>query len=458
MIKNLGNFEVAKATLKEDKNNTVYFIFEEKLNKLKDNNKLLSDSVFTIKANFANIYDRVTGSSKSLENFRPSYNATVIEKLINEGANPVAITNCDELGLGGLGLFSANGPIYNPLDSSKIVGGSSSGAAATINENISFAIASDTGDSVRRPAAFVGKVGFKPSYGAVSRYGLFSYSTSLDTVAWLTNNINDAAQVAKVIYGKDENDLSSKDVEIQSLSLDFQANKQDFKPKKVAVLNLFKFVKSYVTKAFHKVVHQLIKENVDVKFIDVDEELLRCIDPVYSIITYSEATSNLSAINGLTFANAQPNQTWEQIFEQTRSQFDYHLQKRLILGSYYLAKDNQEKFFIKAKKARRVIKQYYNQILNQYDCVIFPSYIGVAPDVENIKNSSSDKDNFLDYILTLANLVGNPSISIPLAKFNNLPFSLSVESKLYDDANLLKYSLYFEDLIKSLTKENNNGN
>ncbi|MBY7705377.1 hypothetical protein JIY74_35250 [Vibrio harveyi] len=121
--------------------------------------------------------------------------------------------------------------------------------------------------------------------------------------------MNDAAQVAKVIYGKDENDLSSKDVEIQSLSLDFQANKQDFKPKKVAVLNLFKFVKSYVTKAFHKVVHQLIKENVDVKFIDVDEELLRCIDPVYSIITYSEATSNLSAINGLTFANAQPNQT-----------------------------------------------------------------------------------------------------------------------------------------------------
>ncbi|MBY7705378.1 hypothetical protein JIY74_35255 [Vibrio harveyi] len=146
------------------------------------------------------------------------------------------------------------------------------------------------------------------------------------------------------------------------------------------------------------------------------------------------------------------------MFEQTRSQFDYHLQKRLILGSYYLAKDNQEKFFIKAKKARRVIKQYYNQILNQYDCVIFPSYIGVAPDVENIENSSSDKDNFLDYILTLANLVGNPSISIPLAKFNNLPFSLSVESKLYDDANLLKYSLYFEDLIKSLTKENNNGN
>lgn len=458
MIKNLGNFEKAKKILKEDKNNTVYFIFEDKLNAFKENKTLLKDAVFTIKANFANKYDKSTGSSKSLENFAPSYNATVIQKVIEQGANPVAITNCDELGLGGLGLFSSNGPIYNPLDSNKIVGGSSSGAAATINENISFAIASDTGDSVRRPASFVGKVGFKPSYGAVSRFGLFSYSTSLDTVAWFANNVNDATQVAKAVYGKDENDLSSKEVEINSLSLDFEANKEKFKPKKVGILNLFKFAKSYVTKAFHKIVHLLIQQGIEVEFINVDEELLKCIDPVYAIITYSEATSNLSAINGLTFGNTKENQTWEEIFKDTRSKFDYHLQKRLILGSFYLSKDNQEKYFIKAKKARRVIKEYYDNILSQYSCVIFPSFVGVAPDVKNIETDYSLNGNILGFILTLANLVGNPSISIPLGKYNNLPFNLSIESKLYDDANLLKYSLYFEDLIKSLSEEKNSGN
>lgn len=180
---NKGNFEQAQKELKNNKNNAVASVFSSVPNEKINNNSPLNNVVFTLKNNYAKNFDTTDGSSDLLTGFVPGYNATILDKLLNSGAKLVATTNLDEFGLGGTGQFSNKGLIKNPINDKYFVGGSSSGSAATLTKNIGFAIGSDTGDSVRLPASNIGKVGFKPSYGAVSRYGLFSYASSLDTVA-----------------------------------------------------------------------------------------------------------------------------------------------------------------------------------------------------------------------------------------------------------------------------------
>lgn len=180
MFKKTAKISEAIKYLKNDKNNAVSQVFLDAKN---NPGKSLSETTYVLKDNYAHQFSSSEGSSNILKGFNAYYNATIIEKLEKAGAALVGKTNLDELGLGGTGTFSSKGIITNPLDKTRIIGGSSSGSAAVLNDSISFAIGSDTGDSVRLPASFVGKVGFKPSYGAVSRYGLYQFSSSLDTVA-----------------------------------------------------------------------------------------------------------------------------------------------------------------------------------------------------------------------------------------------------------------------------------
>lgn len=433
------NIDQAIEKLKKDENNAVAYFFQEKNNK----NGVLAGKFFSIKSNFATVEGVSHGSSVSLENFQPSYNSTVFQKLIDAGAQPLVKVHNDELGLGGKGLFSAFGEIVNPLDKTKLIGGSSSGSAATINF-VHFAIGSDTGDSIRRPASFIGKVGFKPSYGAVSRYGLFAYATSLDTVAWLTHNVFDTILVSQVVFGADKNDLTSVEIDVKKVEKE--------KPKRVAVFDFGDEIEGYVSQKFYKLKDVLKTDGVELEIIKPDLELLKTILPVYEIISYSEATSNLSAINGITFGNTDKNLKWEEIFLKTRTDgFGFMLQKRLIWGSFFLEKENQEYFFIKAKKVRTLIKKYYEQILERFDLVIFPAFYGIAPDISGKNSEKSDK--ITNFILAISNLVGNPSISLPLGKYKNLPFNLAVDSKINSDAKLLGFSLYLEEKIGEINVE-----
>lgn len=180
MVKKKGNLSLAINELSSDKNNAVATVLRPK--KLK-NGGVLSGAVYTLKDNFATSNHKTEASSKTLRGYQPGYDSDVFRLLKQAGALCVGKTNLDELGMGGTGTLSANGIILHPLDNTRIIGGSSSGSAATFTDAITFAIGSDTGDSIRRPASFIGKVGFKPSYGAVSRYGLFSYASSFDTVS-----------------------------------------------------------------------------------------------------------------------------------------------------------------------------------------------------------------------------------------------------------------------------------
>lgn len=437
-INNKGNYEAALKQLKNDQNNAVAFIYENK--KEPQNKGNLENAVFTIKDVFATSDAPTQASSLFLKNFKPGYDATVIKRLKKAGAISVAKVHSDELALGGTGTYSSFGLICNPLDKSRLVGGSSSGSVATFTKNIAFALGSDTGDSVRLPASYNGVIGFKPSYGAIPRYGMFAYSSSLDTVAYFAHSVNDIAAISQSVYGKSLNDMTSVDVKIDDV--------KKLKPKKIIAFDLVQKVEPYVAKAYLNLIENLKKQDIDIELISLNEDLMRCIKPIYDIVSYSEASSNLANLNAVAFGKREKGQIWQEIMTNSRSKnFGEHLQRRLILGSFYLFEENQKDMLFKAQKVRRVYKEYMSTILESADIIIYPASAAIAP---KINFSENKKYDFMDYILTGANLIGNPSLSLPLGKNeDNLSFNIALDSYIYNDEKLLSYALYIEDILKT---------
>ncbi|MBZ4204199.1 amidase family protein [Mycoplasma tauri] len=428
-----SNFEEALNEIKNDKNNCLAALYEKKTTSVSG---ILSNTVFTIKDNYATKDKITTASSLMLKNFKPLYNATIIDKLLHEGANPVAKVYCDELALGGTGKHSAFGLIRNPHDKERLAGGSSSGSVATFTDKISFSIGSDTGDSVRLPGSFNGVPGFKPSYGAISRYGLFSFASSLDTVAFFAHNVNDIAVISQVLFGKDDKDMTSLNIEINNI--------EKTKPEKIGVLDVTG-LEEFVSLEYKKLVDVLSKQT-NIEMIKPDEDLLRAIKPVYEIISFSEASSNLANLSGIGFGTREFGKNWEEIMTNSRSEgFGKMVQIRLALGSFFLHSENQEEMFLKAQKVRRLIKNYYDDLHRKYDIIIYPASSDVAPFIDDTKN----KDHgYMEYILTGANLVGNPSLSLPWIKKDNLFVNLSIDSLIYTDKKLLSYALWLEDFLR----------
>ena len=419
-MKHKADIEKAINSLKEDKNNAVAFIYEDAID---------SEIVVTLKDIFATKDAPTQASSKLLEGFNPGYDATIVKKLKEANASIVAKVHMDELALGGTGEFSAFGLIKNPIDESRIVGGSSSGSAATFNEHINVAIGSDTGDSVRLPASYNGHVGFKPSYGAVSRYGMFAFASSLDTVGWFTHNVSDSIEVANILYGIDELDMTT--VEVQ------KPINEEVKPKSVAILDVDYFNNNF--EAFNKVVKSLEDDGIAINIIKISKEILEAIPTVYDVISYSEASSNDSNLNGVAFGNRKSGSSWDEIMDATRSQgFGPMVQRRFTLGSYFLQKENQSEILLKAQKVRRLIKSEFEKIFSSSDILIYPTAT-IAPLI-----SEGKEDTWFSSFLAFSNLIGNPSISIPLTKVDGMPMGLSIDSKIYSDKQLLSNALYLE--------------
>lgn len=429
---NKGNFEKALEELKNNQNNCVSSLYDEKI---KVGDGILNECVFTIKDNYATECKKATASSKILENFMPHYNATVVQKLLDAGAVPVAKVHCDELALGGTGKHSAFGLITNPFDSSRLAGGSSSGSAATLTNNVAFSLGSDTGDSVRLPASYNGLVGFKPSYGAISRFGLFAFASSLDTVAYFAHNVSDIATLSQVVFGKDARDMTSLNIKINDV--------KKAKPQKIGILNVHG-LEEFVDKKYKELIRKLSKAT-NVELVDINETLFKAIKPVYEIISYSEASSNLANLNGIAFGSRKDGSNWEEIMTSTRAEgFGEMVQLRLALGSFFLHSKNQEEMILKAQKVRRLIKEHLDSIHKQFDIVIYPCAADYAPCIDDSKNKSH---GYMDYILTGANLAGNPSLSIPWIK-DNLFVNLSIDSTIYEDEKLLSHALWIEEFLK----------
>ncbi len=425
------NIEQATKEFKNNSNNAVAFTYDNP----QFSNGPLNGKTITIKDAFATKDAPTQSSSKILEGFQPQYDATIVHKLRQSGGAIIGKTHLDELALGGTGTYSAFGIIKNPLDPERYIGGSSSGAAATLTENIAIAIGSDTGDSVRIPASFVGKVGFKPSYGAVSRFGLFAYSSSLDTVGWLTHDVVTAIDAAKVMYGQDEKDMTSKEVPI--LNTDIK------KPNKVGFLNVGKWSKEYVEKEYNELINKFKAEGIQVEMIEVQEDLLNAITTVYKLISYSEASSNYSNLTGVAFGSRVEGENWEDTMIKTRSEgFGSMVQRRFTLGSFYLDKNNQVEYFERAQKIRRLIVEMQNEWHKNNDLIIYPSTGEVAN-----KFNEERLDNFMNGILTGSNLSGFPSITLPWSKYEGMPFGIQLEKSLYQDETLLAYATWVEKLI-----------
>ncbi|PAF55496.1 amidase family protein [Mycoplasmopsis agassizii] len=430
----LGDFDKAYKSLKDDQNNVVSALAKNEKN-LKSG--LLEKAVFTLKDNYATAEYITQSSSQTLKGFKPFYNAEIYDLLINQGASLVAKVHADEFGLGGSGLFSGYGIIKHPQDDKRIIGGSSSGSVASMYYNVAFSIGSDTGDSVRNPAGYNGFVGFKPTYGAVSRYGLFAYASSMDTVAYFTHNVNDAFVLSKVLFKKDNKDMTSIRVDLDE-QISFQ------KPLKLGFLGNLNYLQKDIKNNYLELSEKLKKENIEVDFLDLDEELLNHIKTVYDVLSYSEATSNLANIKGLQFGNKTKGKNWEEIVTNSRSDFFGEMvQRRLTLGSLFLSVDHINDVFYNAQKMRQKITEYMSSKLKDYDAFVYPASDDVAPLIEG----ENKKPNFMQWILTNANLSGVPSIVIPWIKVNNLPVGLAIDTKLKEDQKLLNIALYFEEFL-----------
>lgn len=420
---------------------------------VKNEDSLLNGIPYASKDNYSTKGILSTGSSNILKNYVPFFNATAIENLEKSGAILVSKTQLDEFGLGGTGTTSNTGVCKNPWDINRICGGSSSGSACAVSLGIyPFALGSDTGDSIRKPAGYTGIVGYKPTYGMISRYGLFPFASSLDTCGVLTRSVVDAAIVADAMKGIDEKDLTSWD----SSNINLYKNIDlDISTKKICYIKELTDIGSYSSPCeilishlnnFNKTLELFKKENIEVTGVSVKKELLNAVGSVYATISRAEATSNLSNLTGIPFGVSSPNQNVMDLMNDARTKgFSSLIKRRLVIGSYVLQKENQERYFINAKKARRLIVDAFNKIFEEYDAIVMPVGSGIAP---LIKDSNDEfkvtETSALENYLTIANFGGYPSITIPNGFVCDMPVGINITSKVKDDITALNVAAFLE--------------
>lgn len=400
-----------------------------------------------IKDNFNTKGIRTTASSRILDNYIPIYDATVIQKLKDAGAILFAKTSMDELGMGGTNLNAYTGKVNNPYDVNRISGGSSGGSAALVAEGVvPVAMGTDTGDSIRKPAAYCGVVGFKPTYGRISRYGVIPYASSLDHVGFFTTCIKDAARMLQVCAGRDGHDMTSSYEKIEEYEKNLNS---DIRGKKIAVLdNVMDSIEDQrIVDNFNEVIEKLEKRGAIVERVSMDETLLQTLLPVYLIIANAEACANHSNLDGVRFGMREEGHDLEEIMINSRTKgFSSAVRKRFVLGSYSLFVENQEKLFRKAQKVRRVIVDEYKKILEQYDCVIASAAPTVAPHPEDsVGEKMSDTYLVAENFMILGNMSGYPSLTLPSGFVEGLPIGINVTAKAFDEQNLLNICKAIEE-------------
>lgn len=440
---------------KEDTNNSFEYIMEKEaiemasLLKEPEENNLLWGIPFIIKDNFSTKGIPTTGSSNILNGYVPVYDATVVKKLYEAKAIPVAKATLDELAMGGSGTSGHLGTTFNPYDKNHkhLVGGSSCGSASSVaNGIVTFSLGSDTGDSIRKPASYAGLVGFKPTWSRISRFGLFPFAPSLDTVGYFTRSVEDAALLLPFLAGRDENDATSstKEVEDYLSYLDKPINNY-----KIAVVKeIFDAIKNEnIKNAFLMTCKELEKKGVKIDFVNMGKELLESIFPTYFVISCAEATSNNANLDGIKFGPYYDGKTYEEVMSLARTKgFSELIKRRFVFGSFTLMKENQNDLFIRAQKNRRRIVNKVNEILKNYDFIYLPASPSVAPKVGESSDRLSDEYLIADNHLALGNFAGLPSITLPIGFEDGLPFGANVMGRAFEEGKLFNISKSIEDI------------
>lgn len=413
---------------------------------------LLSGIPYGIKDNYSTKDILSTGSSNTLKDYVPFFTATAIKNLEKSGAVAVNKTVLDEFGMGGTGTTGHTGVVRNPWDKTRMCAGSSSGSACAVAAGVyPYATGSDTGDSIRKPAAYCGIVGYKPTYGMISRYGLFPFASSLDHCGVLSRCVLDAAIVVDNMKGIDKNDMTSWDSSDIHLSDSLNG---EVKGKKLCYVKEICDIKNYPNASdelkshleiFNKTLDKCRELGMEVEEVSIDKKLLNAVASVYVVISCAEATSNMSNLTGIIFGPRGEGKNYIEMMKNYRTEgFSPLIKRRFVIGSYVLQAQNKNRYFFNAQRVRRLLVDEWKKLYKKYDAVILPVGSGPAKHLDGSLDILDASTQILEEHLQIGNFGGFPSITIPNGFVNNLPVGVNITGNCYDDANVLNIAYALE--------------
>lgn len=385
---------------------------------------------------------KVTASSKVLDDFESLYNATVIERLLNEDAIIIGRCNCDEFAMGSSNENSAFGPVLNDFDNSKVSGGSSGGSTVAVQAGLCMAsLGSETGGSIRQPASFCGNIGLKPTYGRLSRYGLIAFASSFDQIGPITNNAEDMALMMEVMAGYDEHDSTSAGHQPQKYADKLKLDRKlriGYYPQ---TLNNPK-IDPEISESINKLIEWLRKEGHSVASCDL--KYLDYLVPTYYVLTTAEASSNLSRFSGIHYGYRDMEATEsDAVIRKSRSKgFGKEVQRRIMLGTFVLSSGYYDAYYTRAQKVRRIIRDDTKKALEEFDLILLPTTPTTA-----FKLGEKTKDPIEMYLADIftvqANITGLPAINVPLFRHSNgMPFGAQLMADSFNEDLLLSVTDY----------------
>ncbi len=461
-VEELINESLEKSKEVEEKYNAFVTILDN-VEDVEITNELLSGIPYGVKDNYSTKGILSTGSSNTLKDYIPFFTATAIENINKKGAVMVNKTAMDEFGMGGTGTTCHTGVVLNPWDKTRMCAGSSAGSACAVAAGVyPFATGSDTGDSIRKPAAYCGIVGYKPTYGMISRYGLFPFASSLDHCGVLTRSVKDAAIVVDAMKGKDKNDMTSWDSSNINLT---NSLTESIEGKKLCYIKEICNLDNYPNASqelkehlinFQNKIEEFKKLGIQIDEVSVDKKLLNAISSSYVVISCAEATSNMSNLTGIIFGPRENKNNYIDMMKEYRTKnFSPLIKRRFIIGSYVLQAENKDRYFHNAQRVRRMLVDEWNKLFEKYDAVILP--VGSGPAKKLDEANEILEESALEEHLQVGNFGGFPSITIPDGFVNKMPVALNITGKCYDDANVLNIAYSLEkqmDYKNQIAKEN----
>jgi aspartyl-tRNA(Asn)/glutamyl-tRNA(Gln) amidotransferase subunit A len=434
--------------------NAFNFVFNEEAEaraaeiqaKIKDNNHgKLAGLVIAVKDVLSIENKPTTCSSKILKDFKALYTATAVQKLINEDAIIIGKTNCDEFAMGSSNENSAFGNVLNPVDNERVPGGSSGGSAAAVAANLCDAsLGTDTGGSIRQPAAFCGVYGLKPTYGRVSRYGLTAFASSFDSIGPFANNVEDIAAILDVMSGLDTHDSTSYDISVPNFSNELNLNGK--KPRVGIAKEYFAEGLSHEIKSsIEELINNLKNDGFEI--INIDLPLNDYTIAAYYILTTAEASSNLARYDGARYGyRSEVSKNLIDMYKSSRSDgFGDEVKRRIMLGTYVLSAGYYDAYYRKAQKVRRLIKNDFDNAFEKVDLILTPTSPTTAFKIG--EKSDDPLEMYLsDIYTTSANLAGIPGINIPAGKSSEgLPIGVQLLANQFDESTLLKMSYFIQE-------------
>ena len=398
---------------------------------------------FAVKDNICTKDLKTTCASRMLENFIPPYDATVSEKLKAGHAVILGKTNLDEFAMGSSTEYSYFFATQNPWDLSRVPGGSSGGSAAAVAaDECIFALGSDTGGSIRQPAAYCGVVAMRPTYGRVSRYGLVAFASTLDQIGPITKDVTDCALVLNVIAGNDMLDATSANIPVP----DYTENlKSDVKGLRIGILK--EFFREGMDDSVKEAVMRSTKKFEEMGAVCKEVSLPHAEYALwaYHIIASAEASSNLGRFDGIRYGfRAKDFDDLKDLYKKTRNEgFGREVKRRILLGTLFLSPEYHDAYYLKAQKVRTLIKQEFNKVFEDCDCIISPTALTVSFKLGE-KTDDPVKMYYNDICTIPVSLAGLPAISIPCGFSGGMPIGLQLIGKYYDEATILRAAYAFE--------------